>query len=151
MLGSTALHALFARISCNTFLESLKHTDQPWVVFVAGTWNLIKNCLSLLCYCFLSLLQVFLELGSYSRAGLFRGFTVCKQIKIVGTGQHLLSNLYIKLDFCFISPFIHIHLCREKNISNFCNYVASRVVGTRSTISWSKEKNKRLESLILLD
>ena len=29
-------HALFARISCNTFLESLKHTDQPWVGFVSG-------------------------------------------------------------------------------------------------------------------
>ena len=28
-------HALFARISCNTFLESLKHTDQPRV------WGLI--------------------------------------------------------------------------------------------------------------
>ena len=42
-------HALFSRISCNTFLESLKHTDQPWVVFVSGAWNSIKNCLSLLC------------------------------------------------------------------------------------------------------
>ena len=30
-------HALFARISCNTFLESLKHADQPWVGFVDGT------------------------------------------------------------------------------------------------------------------
>ena len=29
-------HALFARISCNTFLESLKQTDQPLVVFVSG-------------------------------------------------------------------------------------------------------------------
>ena len=29
-------HALFARISCNTFLEFLKHTDQPWVDFVSG-------------------------------------------------------------------------------------------------------------------
>jgi len=28
-------HALFAGISCNTFLESLKHADQPWG-FVAG-------------------------------------------------------------------------------------------------------------------
>ena len=39
--------ALFARISCNTFLESLKHFDQPWVGFVDGTKYLIKNCLSL--------------------------------------------------------------------------------------------------------
>ena len=31
-------HALFARISCNTCLESLKHPDQPWVGFVAGFW-----------------------------------------------------------------------------------------------------------------
>ena len=29
-------HALFTRISCNTFLESLSHADQPWVGFVAG-------------------------------------------------------------------------------------------------------------------
>ena len=29
-------HALFARKSCNTFLESLKHTDQPCIVFVSG-------------------------------------------------------------------------------------------------------------------
>ena len=43
-------HALFARISCNTFLGSLKHTDQPWVGFVYGAWNFIKNCLSLLWY-----------------------------------------------------------------------------------------------------
>ena len=28
--------ALFARISCNTFLESLKHTDQPYKGFVSG-------------------------------------------------------------------------------------------------------------------
>ena len=47
---NTALPRLFARISCNTFLESLKHTDQPWVVFVSGAWNFIKNCLNLLCY-----------------------------------------------------------------------------------------------------
>ena len=30
------------------FLESLKHADQPWVVFVFGAWNFIKNGLSLL-------------------------------------------------------------------------------------------------------
>ena len=41
-------HALFARISCYTFLESLKHTDQPWVGFVTGVWHFIKNGLSLL-------------------------------------------------------------------------------------------------------
>ena len=29
-------YILFARISCNTYLESLKHADQPWVSFVAG-------------------------------------------------------------------------------------------------------------------
>ena len=29
-------NALFARISCDTFLESLKHTDQPLVGFVSG-------------------------------------------------------------------------------------------------------------------
>ena len=29
-------YALFARISCNTFLEFLKHADQPWISFVAG-------------------------------------------------------------------------------------------------------------------
>ena len=32
-------HALFATISCNTFLESLKHTGQPYVGFVDGVWN----------------------------------------------------------------------------------------------------------------
>ena len=42
-------HALFARISCNTFLESLKHTDQPWVVFVSRASNFIKNGLNILC------------------------------------------------------------------------------------------------------
>ena len=31
------------------FFESLKHAGQPWVGFVAGIWNLNKNCLSLLC------------------------------------------------------------------------------------------------------
>ena len=41
-------HALFARISCNTFLEPLKHTDQPWVFFVSGVCNFIKNGFSLL-------------------------------------------------------------------------------------------------------
>ena len=46
--------ALFARISCNTFLESLKHTDQPWVVFVSGAWISIKNGLSLLCWAIIS-------------------------------------------------------------------------------------------------
>ena len=30
-------HALLARISCNIFLESLKHADQPWIGFVDGT------------------------------------------------------------------------------------------------------------------
>ena len=35
-------------------------------------------------YCFLSLLRVLLECGSYSRAGLFRGFTVFKKEKIWG-------------------------------------------------------------------
>ena len=41
-------HALFARISCNTFLESLKHANQPWVGFVAGSWVWTKyNCSSL--------------------------------------------------------------------------------------------------------
>ena len=34
--------ALFARISCNTYLESLKHVDQPWVGFVAGFWLCTK-------------------------------------------------------------------------------------------------------------
>ena len=29
-------NALFARISCNTFLEFLKYADQLWIVFVAG-------------------------------------------------------------------------------------------------------------------
>ena len=32
-------------------LESLKQTNQPLVGFVSGTWNFIKNCLSLLWYC----------------------------------------------------------------------------------------------------
>ena len=32
----------------NTFLESLKHTDQPLIIFVSGTWNFTENCLSLL-------------------------------------------------------------------------------------------------------
>ena len=41
-------HALLARISCNVFLESLKHTDQSWMVFVSGAWNFIKNGLILL-------------------------------------------------------------------------------------------------------
>ena len=41
-------HALFARISCNTVLESLKHTDQSWVGSVSGAWNLTKHGLSLL-------------------------------------------------------------------------------------------------------
>ena len=36
-------HALFARISYNTFFESLKHTDQPWVGFISGTHNLLKT------------------------------------------------------------------------------------------------------------
>ena len=45
-------HALFARILCNTFLESLKHTNQPWVVFVSWAWNFIKNGFSLLCCTF---------------------------------------------------------------------------------------------------
>ena len=30
-------HALFSKILCNTFLESLKHADQPRVGFVAFT------------------------------------------------------------------------------------------------------------------
>ena len=30
-------HVLFAWISCDTFLESLKHANQPWVGFVDGT------------------------------------------------------------------------------------------------------------------
>ena len=30
-------HALFSGISCNTFFESFKHADQPWVSFVDGT------------------------------------------------------------------------------------------------------------------
>ena len=47
-----SFYALFARISCNTFLESLRHIDQPWVGFVSGAWNFIKNCLSLLCHGF---------------------------------------------------------------------------------------------------
>ena len=42
-------HALFARISCNTFLESMKHIDQPWVGFVSGAWHFIKNCLAAYC------------------------------------------------------------------------------------------------------
>ena len=29
-------HALLTSISCNTFLESLKHADQPWVVLLLG-------------------------------------------------------------------------------------------------------------------
>ena len=33
--------------------------------------------LGIFAYCFLNLLRVLLEFGSYSRAGLFRGFTVC--------------------------------------------------------------------------
>ena len=36
-------HALFARISCNTFLESLKHTDQPWVGSVVWAEILSKT------------------------------------------------------------------------------------------------------------
>ena len=36
-------HALFARISCYTFLESLRHTDQPLVVLVSGTWNFYQK------------------------------------------------------------------------------------------------------------
>ena len=35
-------HALFGRISCNTYLESLKHADQSWVGFVAGFWLYFK-------------------------------------------------------------------------------------------------------------
>ena len=33
---SQPFHALFARILCNTFLESLKHTGEPYVGFVDG-------------------------------------------------------------------------------------------------------------------
>ena len=48
-----SFHALFARISCNIFLESLEHTDQntdqPWVPFVLGAKKSIKSHLSLLC------------------------------------------------------------------------------------------------------
>ena len=33
----------------NTFLESLKHTDQPWVGLISGVLQFIKNGLSLLC------------------------------------------------------------------------------------------------------
>ena len=36
MLQAQPFHALFARVSCNIFLESLKHTDQPWIGFVFG-------------------------------------------------------------------------------------------------------------------
>ena len=32
VLLARLFHALFARISCNTFLESLKHADQPFLV-----------------------------------------------------------------------------------------------------------------------
>ena len=41
----------FSTISWDTFLESLKHVNQPWVGFVAWTWNFIKNSLSLLLCC----------------------------------------------------------------------------------------------------
>ena len=42
-------HALFPRISCNTFLESLKHTYQPWVVFVSGALSKMASaCCDLL-------------------------------------------------------------------------------------------------------
>ena len=30
-------HALYARISCKTFLESMKHADKPGVGFADGT------------------------------------------------------------------------------------------------------------------
>ena len=77
------LHALFARISCNTFLESLKHTDQPWVGFVSGAWSFIKNCLSLLCIActgpfsargtlFLNYLYLLLFSGSYPHVHTFK-------------------------------------------------------------------------------
>ena len=41
-------HALFARISCNTFLESLKFADQRWVGFVPSFWLCTKFCCSVL-------------------------------------------------------------------------------------------------------
>ena len=45
---SQLFHALFTSISCDAFMESLKHANQPWVGFFAGARNSIKNCLSLL-------------------------------------------------------------------------------------------------------
>ena len=39
----------FARISCNTFLESLRHSDQPWLGFIAGFWLCTKLYFSVLC------------------------------------------------------------------------------------------------------
>ena len=42
-------HALFAWISCNKFLESLKHTGQSYVVIMDGVWNFIRIDLRALC------------------------------------------------------------------------------------------------------
>ena len=42
-------HTLFARISCNTFLESLNHTGETCVVFMSGVWKFIKINLRALC------------------------------------------------------------------------------------------------------
>ena len=35
--------ALFVRILCNTFLESLKHADQPWIGFLMVPKILLKT------------------------------------------------------------------------------------------------------------
>ena len=55
----------------------------------AGLIRILPN-FCIFAYCFLSFLRVLLECGSYSRAGLFRGFTVC----LTDFNMFLLSILY---------------------------------------------------------
>ena len=75
------LYALVARISCNTFLESLNHTDQPYVDFFDFMWNLIQNCLSPLWQCGskLQFSNVILQLPLSVRrhSGDIKGFSWC--------------------------------------------------------------------------
>ena len=61
---------------------------------------LLEFCLNswIFVYCFLSFLWVLLECGSYSRAGLFQGFTVVFLVRLSVT---VLLNELSKSGLCF--------------------------------------------------
>ena len=62
----------------NTYRNSSKETRGSYSYSEGPNAGLIRILLNfcIFAYCFLSFLRVLLECGSYSRAGLFRGFTV---------------------------------------------------------------------------